>query len=66
MLGIHGGKVEVYGILGLSEKVLLVIDTEKPAPTKLVLDPQTIQGGLGGLISPQMLEVMPKALKLGL
>ncbi|KAF4454401.1 carbon-nitrogen family protein [Fusarium austroafricanum] len=47
VLGIHGGEVKVYGLLGRSEKDLLVVDTDKPAPRKLVYDPQNSQGSLG-------------------
>ncbi|KAF5658042.1 amino-terminal amidase, partial [Fusarium denticulatum] len=45
VLGIHGGEVKVYGLLGRSEKNLLVVDTDNPAPMKLVYDPQNSQGG---------------------
>ncbi|CVL09191.1 related to amino-terminal amidase [Fusarium mangiferae] len=52
VLGIHEGEVKVYGLLGRSNKDLLVVDTEKPAIGKLVYDPQTNEGGLGWADQP--------------
>jgi hypothetical protein len=37
VIGIKGGEVSVYGLLGRGEKELLVVDTEKPAFAKMVL-----------------------------
>ncbi|CZR59231.1 related to amino-terminal amidase [Phialocephala subalpina] len=40
VLGIQGGEVKVYGILGRGEKELLVIDTSKRAQMQLVSEPR--------------------------
>jgi len=39
VLGINGGEVKVYGILGRGEKELLVVDTSKKPQAKLVSEP---------------------------
>ncbi|TVY49862.1 Protein N-terminal amidase [Lachnellula occidentalis] len=41
VLGIHGGEVKVYGILGRGEKELLVIDTTKRPQAKLISQPSS-------------------------
>ena len=41
VLGIHGGEVKVYGILGRGEKELLVVDTNKRPQAKLVSEPNS-------------------------
>lgn len=39
VLGIHGGEVKVYGMLGCGEEELLIVDTKQPAQRKLVQGP---------------------------
>ncbi|KAH7321649.1 carbon-nitrogen hydrolase [Rhexocercosporidium sp. MPI-PUGE-AT-0058] len=39
VLGIHGGEVKVYGILGRGERELLVVDTSKRPKMQLVSEP---------------------------
>jgi hypothetical protein len=39
VLGINGGEVKVYGILGRAEKELLIVDTSKKPQAKLVSEP---------------------------
>jgi predicted amidohydrolase len=46
VLGIQGGEVKVYGILGRGEKELLVVDTEKGPKAKLISEPNAT-GGTG-------------------
>jgi protein N-terminal amidase len=41
VLGIQGGEVKVYGILGRGEKELLVIDTTNPPQAKLIAEPRS-------------------------
>jgi protein N-terminal amidase len=41
VLGIQGGEVKVYGILGRGEKELLVVDTDKRPQAKLVSEPNS-------------------------
>ena len=41
VLGIQGGEVKVYGILGRGEKELLVIDTTNPPQAKLIAEPHS-------------------------
>lgn len=41
VLGIQGGEVKVYGILGRGEKELLVVDTTLRPQAKLISDPTT-------------------------
>ncbi|TVY55962.1 Protein N-terminal amidase [Lachnellula cervina] len=42
VLGIHGGEVKVYGILGRGEKELLVVDTTERPQAKLISQPNSI------------------------
>ncbi|KAG9246244.1 carbon-nitrogen hydrolase [Calycina marina] len=48
IIGIQGGEVKVYGILGRGEKELLVVDTKKRPQAKLIseqnLTPNTVKG----------------------
>ncbi|CZT52190.1 related to amino-terminal amidase [Rhynchosporium secalis] len=39
VLGIQGGEVKVYGILGRGERELLVVDTTRPPQAKLISEP---------------------------
>ncbi|KAF4632359.1 hypothetical protein G7Y89_g5769 [Cudoniella acicularis] len=41
VLGINGGEVKVYGILGRGEKELLVVDTSKRPKAKLISEPES-------------------------
>ncbi|KAH6684372.1 carbon-nitrogen hydrolase [Halenospora varia] len=41
VLGINGGEVKVYGILGRGERELLVVDTNKKPKAKLVSEPNS-------------------------
>ncbi|KAH7321650.1 carbon-nitrogen hydrolase [Rhexocercosporidium sp. MPI-PUGE-AT-0058] len=41
VLGIQGGEVKVYGILGRGERELLVVDTTRPPQAKLVSEPNS-------------------------
>jgi protein N-terminal amidase len=41
ILGIQGGEVKVYGILGRGEKELLVVDTTKRPQAKLISEPNS-------------------------
>lgn len=41
VLGIQGGEVRVYGILGRGEKELLVVDTNKRPQAKLISEPNS-------------------------
>ena len=43
VLGIRGGEVNVYGLLGRCEKKLLVVDTNQPPIAKLVMTPLGIR-----------------------
>lgn len=41
VLGIQGGEVKVYGILGRGEKELLIVDTNKRPQAKLISEPNS-------------------------
>jgi protein N-terminal amidase len=40
VIGIDGGEVKLYGVLGRGERELLVVDTTKPPQAKLISEPQ--------------------------
>jgi len=42
VLGIEGGEVRVYGILGRGERELLVVDTTDPPMAKLIAEPSSL------------------------
>lgn len=46
VLGIQGGEVKVYGILGRSEKELLIVDTNKRPQAKLVSTPNSARSNI--------------------
>lgn len=41
VFGIHGGEVEVYGILGRGERELLIVDTKQRPEAKLISEPNS-------------------------
>ena len=56
VLGIHGGEVKVYGILGRGERELLVVDTNKRPQAKLVSEPNSVASNVPQ--SPSINEVL--------
>lgn len=48
VLGLNGGEVKVYGLLGRGEKELLVVDTSKHADMKLVSESNSVQSTVDG------------------
>jgi protein N-terminal amidase len=51
VLGIHGGEVKVYGVLGRGERELLIVDTNKPPQAKLVSEPNTTASNVSEAIT---------------
>lgn len=58
VVGIKDGEVKVYGVLGRGEEKLLVVDTEKPPFTRLVIKPidQDEEDGFSDLPSDEFSE----------
>lgn len=49
VLGINGGEVKVYGILGRGEKELLVVDTNRRPKAKLISEPSSAASNISNI-----------------